>query len=86
MATRNVSALALDPLDSSVVYVGLRGDPRSRAALEEGVFVSRDGGITWQPLGEGLDGIAVLTLEVDPTDARRIYACTARGVWRLVRE
>src|SRR5258707_7100536 len=43
-----------------------------------GLYESRDGGTTWQPLTKGLpgaaEGVARIGLAIAPSDAKRIYA------------
>jgi photosystem II stability/assembly factor-like uncharacterized protein len=62
-----VYALAVAPSNRNVIYAG--GD---------GLFVSRDGGETWQ--GPLLANAFVLALAVDPRDARRVWAGTDNNV------
>jgi photosystem II stability/assembly factor-like uncharacterized protein len=59
----SLSALAVDPRD-----------PRTLLAWSGGVFVSRDGGASWQPKNVGLEGRTITAMAFDPGDSRRIFA------------
>jgi photosystem II stability/assembly factor-like uncharacterized protein len=59
-----------DPATPNLFYVG-----------SDGVWLSRDGGVSWQ--SAGLAGQIVTALAIDPTDAAVLYAGTQLdGVWR----
>jgi photosystem II stability/assembly factor-like uncharacterized protein len=81
----NVGAidLAIDPVNSNVVYASLwntRRPPWSIYAPSygpgSGLFKSIDGGTTWQPLTNGLPtaGLGRIGIAIAPTDAKRVYA------------
>jgi photosystem II stability/assembly factor-like uncharacterized protein len=61
----NVSALAINPTDSSIVYAGTRGG---------GVFKSTNAGSSWGPVNTGLTGSFVRALEIDPQSPATLYA------------
>ncbi len=65
-----VSALAVDPGDSRIVYVGTDG---------EGLQKSSDGGATWTAINSGLSNTVIRDLVVDPGDPRTLYAGTWGG-------
>jgi photosystem II stability/assembly factor-like uncharacterized protein len=75
-------ALAVDPSNASVVYAdgllpnGERSDRR--------IFVSRDGGASWTPIGEGLPAtVFVTSLALDPVH-QVLYAGTqGASAWAL---
>ena len=69
-----VLALLADPLEAGVVYAG---------ALGGEVFVSRDGGDSWQPAGGGLLASWVYTLARAPIAGAPLYAGTDQGLFRL---
>ena len=78
-------ALAADPKDPKVLYLGIDGDP-SDGKPGGGIFRSTDGGLTWQPLPSQPGSRRMFYgLAVDPTDSKRLYwaACgTGGGLWR----
>jgi hypothetical protein len=67
-----VRAIAFDPADSSVMYVGVEAG---------GVFRSRDRGVSFEPLNKGIYP-DVHAIAVDPADSLRLYAATGRGFYR----
>jgi photosystem II stability/assembly factor-like uncharacterized protein len=64
-------SLAIDPRDSSTVYLG----------TERGVFRSTDGGENWSVVNSGLPGISVSSLAIDPQDPNSVYAGTEAGLF-----
>jgi len=74
-------ALAVDPKDPKIVYLGLDGDPENGKG-GGGIFKSQDGGVTWAQLpSQPASRRMFYGLAVDPTDSQRIYwaACGANG-------
>jgi photosystem II stability/assembly factor-like uncharacterized protein len=78
-------ALAVDPQNPQIVYLGIDGDP-SDGKAGGGVFKSTDGGLTWKQLPHQPGSRRVFFgLAVDPTNSQRVYwaACgNAGGLWR----
>jgi photosystem II stability/assembly factor-like uncharacterized protein len=78
-------ALAVDPNDPQLVYLGIDGDP-ANGKCGGGLFKSTDGGATWAQLAHQPGSRRMFYgLAVDPTDSRRLYwgACgNGGGVWR----
>ncbi len=75
-------ALAVDPADPKVVYLGIDGDPAGGDNSGGGVFKSEDGGGTWKQLpNQPTSRRMFFGLAVDPTDSRRVYwgACGSPG-------
>ncbi len=80
-------------LDADFAQVVAAGDYHYARSRRAGVFLSRDGGRTWQPRSAGLPHRVVhpfpqppeyrhlTSLGVDPRDPRRVAATTARGVY-----
>ena len=79
--------LVMDPANAQVLYAGLWAarvapwEVRSGTSIEmagSGLYESRDGGTTWQPLSKGLPGaeagVARIGLAIAPSDSKRIYA------------
>jgi hypothetical protein len=67
-----VSAIAVDPKDPQVVYVG---------GAQGGVYQSLNGGKTWQQLITGPNALnfAIGSITVDPTDSTRVLIGTGEG-------
>lgn len=66
----NASALAIDPVQSSTIYVGTSG----------GIFKSIDGGTTWNAIGTGISNPNITCLAIDPNNSQNVYAGTFSGV------
>ncbi len=62
-----VTALAVDPTNADVVYLG---------AAEGGVWKTTDGGSTWTPLLDNQPSLAVGSIAVDPSNPGTIYVGT----------
>jgi photosystem II stability/assembly factor-like uncharacterized protein len=60
-----LNALAVDPNNPNVIFAGTYG---------AGIYISRDGGQTWEPSNEGLGKGTVGSIVVDPTDSNIVYA------------
>lgn len=80
-------ALAVDPNDSKIMYVGLDGD--AEPALNKpggGIFRSTDGGLSWtRCAGQPGSRRIYYGLVVDPSNSQRLFwsACgTEGGLWR----
>jgi photosystem II stability/assembly factor-like uncharacterized protein len=74
-----VTALAMDPLDSSILYAG---------TASSGFWKSTDGAATWSSLGSSGPAGAfgpppgkVYSLAIDPAKPTRVFAGTDRGVY-----
>jgi len=66
-------ALAVDPNDPQIVYIGIDGDP-SEGKMGGGIFKSEDGGINWKQLpNQPASRRMFYGLAVDPTDSNRIF-------------
>jgi photosystem II stability/assembly factor-like uncharacterized protein len=72
----SVSALAIDPFNSSMVYAALPRDSRPTSQAN-GLSISRDGGVTWE--SAGLTQHEVTAIVVDPASATVLYAGTRDG-------
>lgn len=72
----DVMAIAADPKDPLVIYVGTH---------EAGAFKSSDGGITWKEANIGLGGLDVHGLAVDPKAPQKLHAAVrekGEGIYR----
>jgi hypothetical protein len=79
----DIIAIAVDPVDPDVVYLGT-GDVATGdlATLGDGVYKSTDGGITWRRIVAGLLDLRVQALAVDLFDPATVYAGTEGGIYR----
>jgi hypothetical protein len=77
------SSIALDPNNSSIVWVGT-GESNASADSEAGVglYKSTDGGNTWSgPIGKSLfNARAIGSIAIDPADSNTMYVATTRAV------
>lgn len=64
--TNTISAVAVHPTNSQIVYV----------SSSQGVVKTRDGGASWTPINEGLEHSQVLAFAIDPSATSTIYAGT----------
>lgn len=75
-AGANVRTIAVDPTAPANVYAAARND---------GIWLSRDGGTTWDRSNGGLDFIAAWSVSVDPSQSHVVWAATeVGGVYRSV--
>jgi photosystem II stability/assembly factor-like uncharacterized protein len=76
-----VGAVAVSPVNPDLVWVGTgEGNPRNSASVGYGVWVSRDGGQSWQHLGlEKTERIARIVLH--PRDPNVAYVCAMGQMW-----
>jgi photosystem II stability/assembly factor-like uncharacterized protein/tetratricopeptide (TPR) repeat protein len=65
-----ITAIVIDPNDTGVIYI---------ATQEAGLYKSIDGGISWQPIHNGLGRAKVFSLIMDPRDSMILYAGTQLG-------
>jgi photosystem II stability/assembly factor-like uncharacterized protein len=70
-----VNDLAFQPGSSQVLY----------AAVDGGVYKSRDAGASWASTGSGLDArSATLSVAVDPVRPQTVYAAQSGGIFRSI--
>lgn len=65
-----VTAIAVDPTDPNIVYVG---------GAQGGVWRSLDGGATWTPLFDGQATLAIGALALAPSDPNILYVGTGEA-------
>jgi len=70
-----VHGLAVDPRDADIVYAGLTDHPYHDESTGDGIRVTRDGGETWNTLGEPTS-LHVSRITVDPHDPNQLYLGT----------
>jgi hypothetical protein len=79
-AGRRTHALAVDPQNPQIVYLGIDGDPATARAAR--YLQVQDGGATWKQLPQQpAAGALFYGLSVDPTNSQRVFwAAAARMV------
>ncbi len=73
--------LALDPADSSIIYVATGREAGFGGRDDGGVYASEDGGAHWRKILTPCYGV-VGAVAVAPSDARRIYAAVEEHFYR----
>jgi len=84
-ATQAIAKIRVDPNDADVAYVAALGHPFGKNP-ERGVFRTRDGGKTWQKVLYRDDGTGAIDVELDPSDAKTLYAAlweAGRTSWTM---
>jgi hypothetical protein len=66
-----VRCLAVEPTNADTVYAG---------AASGGVWKSADGGLTWRPLWDNQESLAIGGIAIAPTSPNTIYVGTGEGV------
>ena len=72
-----IGRIVVHPDDANLVYVAALGHPFGKNP-ERGVFRSKDGGATWEHVLALDDSTGVVSLSINPNNAREMYA----GAWR----
>ena len=79
----SVNAIAIDPSRSDRVYIGTGLD--AFGTFGGGIFISADGGQTWEPanINSTLRVVGIVfSLAIDPKKTKNLYAGTNLGVFR----
>jgi len=82
-ASLSIGAIALDPVDTDIVYAGtgeVNPGGGSVAYGGTGLYRSTDAGLTWEVLGLEETG-SIGRVRVDPTDSDRIYVAAMGDLW-----
>jgi photosystem II stability/assembly factor-like uncharacterized protein len=66
----SVKVIVVDPYDKEVIYIGMEW---------AGLYKSINGGISWQPIQEGLGRAQTHSIIINPQDSNIIYAGTRGG-------
>ncbi len=87
----SIGAIAIDPANSNVIYVGSgEADMRSSISYGNGMYKSTDGGQTWTQIGLS-DSRQIGRILIDPSDSNRVFVAalghaygpnSERGVYR----
>lgn len=65
-----VTAIAVDPTDSNIVYVG---------TAQAGLYRTLDGGANWTPLMDSAKSLAVGAVTIDPLDRNKVFVGTGEA-------
>jgi len=78
---QSIGAIALDPNDPKVVWVG-SGESwtRNSVSVGNGIYRSGDGGDTWQHMGLP-ESERIARIIVSPGDSNTVYACVPGRLW-----
>ncbi len=81
MDVQSIGAVAVDPLNPSVVYVGTgEGNPRNSHNSGKGIYKSLDGGKTWKCLG--LEATKTIhRIVINPQNPAQIWVGAMGSVW-----
>src|SRR5258706_2208738 len=67
LTSGRVTAIAVDPTDSNVVYAG---------GAQGGVWKTTDGGLNWTPLTDNQNSLAIGSIVIDPNNHNVVYVGT----------
>jgi photosystem II stability/assembly factor-like uncharacterized protein len=73
--TEHISKILIHPEDSDTLWVAAQG-PLWSAGGERGVFLTTDGGSSWQRVLGDDEWVGATDLAIDPRDPDRLYAAT----------
>lgn len=80
-----VSCMAMDPLNSNVIYAGTGEVVAASAAVPgAGIFKTTDGGTTWAqlPSTANSDWFYVSRIAIDPNNSQVLLATADSGIWK----
>ncbi len=78
---QSIGAIALDPTDPKVVWVGTGESwTRNSVSIGDGIYKSTDGGETWTNMGLP-NSERITRIVVDPEDDNVVYACVPGKLW-----
>ena len=83
--TRHISDIAIHPGNPDIVYVGAQGAVHG-SSTDRGVYKSMDGGVTWKKTLYVDENTGVVSLSMDVTNPRILYAATwqhRRYPWKV---
>ncbi|NTV83729.1 MAG: hypothetical protein HGA23_05440, partial [Bacteroidales bacterium] len=83
LPTLGVSAIAVDPINPSTIYIGT-GDRDAGDAPGIGVMKSIDNGATWQLSNTGMGNSTVGDLLIDTTNTQILYAAATSGLYKSI--
>ncbi len=78
---QSIGAIALDPTNPKVVWVGTGESwTRNSTSIGDGIYKSTDGGETWTNMGLP-NSERIVRIVVDPRDGNTVYACVPGKLW-----
>ncbi len=78
---QSIGAIALDPTNPKVVWVGTGESwTRNSVSIGDGIYKSTDGGESWTHMGLP-DSERITRIVVDPKDGNIVYACVPGKLW-----
>ena len=81
LPTLGVSAIVVDYIDPTIIYIGT-GDRDAGDAAGMGVMKSIDGGSNWQFAKEGMGNVTVGKIIMHPTNHQTLLAATSGGLFK----
>ncbi len=69
-----VTAIAVDPADQQTAYVG---------TAQGGLYRTQDGGVTWTPLMDSAESLAIGAIAIDPLNRNIVFVGTGEGNFSL---
>lgn len=81
MPTLGVSAIAFDPQNPDIIYIGT-GDRDANDAVGMGVMKSTDGGLNWTFSNNSIMNLTVGEILVHPEETNIVMCGTNDGIWR----
>jgi photosystem II stability/assembly factor-like uncharacterized protein len=80
-AVQSIGAVAIDPSNPKVVWVGTGESwTRNSVSVGDGVYKSTDGGENWTNVGLK-DSERIAKILVDPRDGNTVYVCATGHLW-----
>jgi hypothetical protein len=68
-----IRSIAISPEDPQLLWAATPGG---------GIWRSRNGGASFEPVNDRMINLVVTSIVIDPTDSRVVYAATGEGFWR----
>jgi photosystem II stability/assembly factor-like uncharacterized protein len=80
-SVQSIGAIAIDPSDSKVIWVGTgEAWTRNSASIGDGIYKSTDGGENWTNLGLK-DTEHIAKILVNPKDSKSVLVCATGHLW-----
>lgn len=69
-----VRAILVHPTQTNKLWAG---------SVSGGIWVSSDGGASWNPVNDFMGNLSITSLVMDPSDTNKIYAATGEGFYNI---